>query len=167
MADDLAAANVNRSYQLAASSIAIFTFLLFFLYPRFVSGDVDPLLGAVSVDVRIDDARHAGVFETAGEIDRGHPTGFQPSFDRHLATARVDADGDPTGEAPACIHDDLGLLERRDGAKRGVRPGKHRGGELRVGSGLGSRVVVEIPIRSMPRSAEAETERAARAGARP
>ena len=43
MADDLAAANVNRAYQLAASSIAIFTFLLFFLYPRFVSGDVDAL----------------------------------------------------------------------------------------------------------------------------
>ena len=41
MADDLAAANVNRSYQLAASSIAIFTFLLFFLYPKFVSGDID------------------------------------------------------------------------------------------------------------------------------
>ena len=41
MADDLAAANVNRSYQLAASSIAIFTFLLFFLYPKFVSGQVD------------------------------------------------------------------------------------------------------------------------------
>src|SRR5688572_33255368 len=43
MAEDLAAANVNRSYQLAASSIAIFTFLLFFLYPRFLSGDVDAL----------------------------------------------------------------------------------------------------------------------------
>ena len=43
MADDLAAANVNRSYQLAASSIAIFTFLLFFLYPRFLSGNVDAL----------------------------------------------------------------------------------------------------------------------------
>ena len=41
MADDLAAANVNRAYQLAASCIAIFTFLLFFLYPRFLSGDVD------------------------------------------------------------------------------------------------------------------------------
>ena len=41
MADDLAAANVNRSYQLAASSIAIFTFLLFFLYPKFISGQVD------------------------------------------------------------------------------------------------------------------------------
>ena len=41
MADDVAAANVNRSYQLAASSIAIFTFLLFFLYPKFVSGQVD------------------------------------------------------------------------------------------------------------------------------
>ena len=43
MTNDLAAANVNRAYQLAASSIAIFTFLLFFLYPRFVSGDVDAL----------------------------------------------------------------------------------------------------------------------------
>jgi hypothetical protein len=43
MADDLAAANVNRSYQLAASSIAIFTFLLFFLYPRYASGDVEAL----------------------------------------------------------------------------------------------------------------------------
>jgi MFS family permease len=43
MGDDVAAANVNRSYQLAASSIAIFTFLLFFLYPRFASGQVDAL----------------------------------------------------------------------------------------------------------------------------
>ena len=43
MAGDLAAANVNRAYQLAASSIAIFTFLLFFLYPRFLNGDVHPL----------------------------------------------------------------------------------------------------------------------------
>jgi hypothetical protein len=43
MGDDLAAANVNRSYQLAASSIAIFTFLLFFLYPRFASGEVNAL----------------------------------------------------------------------------------------------------------------------------
>jgi hypothetical protein len=40
MSDELAAANVNRSYQLAASSIAIFTFLLFFLYPKFESGTV-------------------------------------------------------------------------------------------------------------------------------
>ena len=41
MAHDQAAANVNRSYQLAASSIAIFTFLLFFLYPKFIEGKVD------------------------------------------------------------------------------------------------------------------------------
>lgn len=40
MTDELASANVNRSYQLAASSIAIFTFLLLFLYPRYVSGDI-------------------------------------------------------------------------------------------------------------------------------
>ena len=40
MSDELATHNVNRAYQLAASSIAIFTFLLFFLHPKFVSGDV-------------------------------------------------------------------------------------------------------------------------------
>ena len=41
MTTELAAANVNRCYQLAASSIAIFTFLLFFLYPKYASGDID------------------------------------------------------------------------------------------------------------------------------
>jgi hypothetical protein len=44
MGDDLAASNVNRSYSLAASSIAIFTFMLVFLYPRFSSGEVNALL---------------------------------------------------------------------------------------------------------------------------
>ena len=44
MVDDLAATNVNRSYSLAATSIAIFTFMLFFLYPRFRSGEINPLL---------------------------------------------------------------------------------------------------------------------------
>ena len=44
MGDDLAASNVNRSYSLAATSIAIFTFMLFFLYPRYQSGEVDALL---------------------------------------------------------------------------------------------------------------------------
>ena len=44
MGDDLAPANVNRSYSLAMSSIAIFTFTLFFLYPRFRSGDANALL---------------------------------------------------------------------------------------------------------------------------
>jgi hypothetical protein len=44
MAEDLAAANVNRSYSLAATSIAIFTFSMFFMYPRFVSSEAQPLL---------------------------------------------------------------------------------------------------------------------------
>jgi hypothetical protein len=43
MEDGLATSNVNRSYSLAATSIAIFTFMLFFLYPRFASGEIDPL----------------------------------------------------------------------------------------------------------------------------
>ena len=43
MGEDLAAADVNRAYSLAATSIAIFTFLLFFLYPRFASGEINAL----------------------------------------------------------------------------------------------------------------------------
>ena len=44
MAGELAATNVSRTYMLAASSITIFTFTLFFLYPRFVSGEANSLL---------------------------------------------------------------------------------------------------------------------------
>ena len=44
MGDELAAGNANRSYSLAATSIAIFTFMLFFMYPRFVSGEINALL---------------------------------------------------------------------------------------------------------------------------
>jgi hypothetical protein len=44
MGDDLAASNVNRAYSLAATSIAIFTFMLFFLYPRFENGAINALL---------------------------------------------------------------------------------------------------------------------------
>jgi len=44
MADELATANVNRSYSLAATSIAIFTFMLSFFYPRFTSGEINAWL---------------------------------------------------------------------------------------------------------------------------
>jgi hypothetical protein len=40
MGKELAAANVDRSYSLAATSIAIFTFVLIFLYPQFTSGEI-------------------------------------------------------------------------------------------------------------------------------
>jgi hypothetical protein len=51
MADDLAAANVNRSYSLAATSIAIFTFMLIFLYPRFASGEINAVLFQATIVV--------------------------------------------------------------------------------------------------------------------
>jgi hypothetical protein len=51
MGDDLAASNVTRSYSLAATSIAIFTFTLFFLFPRFASGEADALLFQATVVV--------------------------------------------------------------------------------------------------------------------
>jgi hypothetical protein len=44
MGDELATSNVNRSYSLGATSIAIFTFMLIFLYPRFESGEINALL---------------------------------------------------------------------------------------------------------------------------
>jgi hypothetical protein len=44
MGDELATANVTRSYSLAATSISIFAFMLFFLYPRFASGAVNAVL---------------------------------------------------------------------------------------------------------------------------
>lgn len=51
MVDEHAASNVNRSYSLAGTSIAIFTFVLFFLYPRFVSGEINALLFQVTLTV--------------------------------------------------------------------------------------------------------------------
>jgi hypothetical protein len=44
MPDDLASSNVNRSYSLAGTSIAIFTFTLVFLYPRSLTGEINSLL---------------------------------------------------------------------------------------------------------------------------
>ena len=44
MREDLAAVNVSRSYTLAGTNLAIFTFMLFFLYPRFESGRINPVL---------------------------------------------------------------------------------------------------------------------------
>ena len=51
MGDELASSNVNRAYSLATSSIAIFTFTLFFLYPRFRNGEADVLLFQATVIV--------------------------------------------------------------------------------------------------------------------
>lgn len=51
MAEELATANVNRAYTLAATTIAIFTFSMFFLYPRFLNGEADPILFQAAIVV--------------------------------------------------------------------------------------------------------------------
>src|SRR5207245_11756895 len=48
---ELATANVDRAAFLTGSSMAIFTFLLFFLYPRFSSGEINPILFQVTLTV--------------------------------------------------------------------------------------------------------------------
>ena len=49
MADEVATANVNRAYSLGGTSIAIFTFMLVFLYPRFASGEINGVLFQVAL----------------------------------------------------------------------------------------------------------------------
>lgn len=44
MGDEVRIHNVNRSYTLGATSIAIFTFTLIFLYPKFATGQINALL---------------------------------------------------------------------------------------------------------------------------
>jgi len=51
MPDDLAPANVNRAYSLAGTSIAIFTFTLTFLFPRFANGEINDVLFQVALAV--------------------------------------------------------------------------------------------------------------------
>ncbi len=41
--------DVSRIVTLVGTSIAIFTFLLFFLYPRYSSGEIDPILFQITV----------------------------------------------------------------------------------------------------------------------
>ena len=50
---DLAAANVNRAGTLVGSTMAVFTFLLFFLYPRYSSAQIDPVLFQVTLTIII------------------------------------------------------------------------------------------------------------------
>ncbi len=44
MSLDIANSNVNRNITLAGTSVAIFTFLLFFLYPRYSTGEINAIL---------------------------------------------------------------------------------------------------------------------------
>ena len=70
MREDLAAVNVTRTYTLAASNIAILTFMLFFLYPRFESGRINSVLfqatliamGVVTFSTRVRDVALLQVF---------------------------------------------------------------------------------------------------------
>jgi hypothetical protein len=63
MGDGLAGANVNRAYSLAAMSVAILTFLLIFLFPRYERGEIDSLLFQVTL-VILGLATFAFVFAT-------------------------------------------------------------------------------------------------------
>jgi len=51
VSNETANLDVSRVVTLVGTSIAIFTFLLFFLYPRFASGEIDPILFQVSLIV--------------------------------------------------------------------------------------------------------------------
>jgi len=48
---DVAEVNVNRTWALAGTSIAIFTFLFGFFYPRYASGEINPVLFQIALAV--------------------------------------------------------------------------------------------------------------------
>ena len=50
MREDLAAVNVTRSYTLAGTNLAIFTFMLFFLYPEIRERQNQSLVVSVHID---------------------------------------------------------------------------------------------------------------------
>src|SRR5258705_13904959 len=89
MSDELATTNVNRSSSLGATSIAIFTFMLLFLYPRFRSGEINPLLFQATLVV-IGVATFAFVFASfyyygsslGIRINREEPALYSPRRDR-------------------------------------------------------------------------------------
>ena len=49
MGDELAASNVKSHVRARRDGIAIFTFTLFFLYPRFASGEINALLFQITL----------------------------------------------------------------------------------------------------------------------
>ena len=65
MGNETANLDVSRVVTLVGTSIAIFTFLLFFLFPRFASGEIDPILFQVTlivIGVAIFSLVYAGLF---------------------------------------------------------------------------------------------------------
>ena len=88
MREDLAGVNVTRTYTLAASNIAIFTFLLFFLYPRFETGRINSLLFQATL-VAMGVAIFSLVFATL-HYYRCSLGGGMSDTDRALAARRAD-----------------------------------------------------------------------------
>ena len=65
MGNETANLDVSRVVTLVGTSIAIFTFLLFFLFPRFTTGEIDPILFQVTltvIGVAIFSLVYAGLF---------------------------------------------------------------------------------------------------------
>lgn len=69
MREDIAAVNVTRTYTLAASNIAIFTFMLFFLFPKFESGRINPVLFQATL-IAMGVATFSLVFATLYQVSR-------------------------------------------------------------------------------------------------
>src|SRR5438445_9030313 len=100
--NEIANLYVSRVVTLVGTSIAIFTFLLFFLYPRFASGEIDPVLFQVTlivIGVAIFSLVYAGLYFytlTAPLFsepcrERGDPTKRRPVLARRIFGAVVGA----------------------------------------------------------------------------
>ena len=63
--------------------------------------EIEALEHAVARDVGVDDGGDAGVLEPPRDLERGKLRGLGPAFDRDLAVARIEPDGDAAGKCAA------------------------------------------------------------------
>src|SRR4029077_20886689 len=91
--------------------------------------EVEAFEHAVASNVCADDRRDAGILEAPRQIERAHLACLSPALDRHLATARVDADGDTAGEIARRLAHQVRIAHRRSAEDHPVdalvEPGDH------------------------------------------
>ena len=60
--------------------------------------EIEAFEHAVARDIGVDDGGNAGILEAARDVRaRSSSDGLRPAFDRHLAVARIEPDGDAAG----------------------------------------------------------------------
>ena len=92
--------------------------------------EIETLEQPVARDVGVDDGGDAGILEAPGDRQRRQFRGFRPAFDRDLAVAGVEPDGNAAGKGLGRLLHQLRIAHRRgaddDAVDALAEPGFHR-----------------------------------------